>query len=227
MVFRASSVAPWSGAHHVSGTKFLETFHDDAVTRLHIIENEPAMEADLSNAGAVVFADTSLPPFSLWRTACCGTASASGSTPLLDLIANIHSGQQQQLGIGKLAAQRYLPSPRIDRCIGEQQSSFMGIDLAIIQDEAHLGRSAVFKRSRLELASELAQLGGRLGEICIDGIELLDGCDMRRFGLTNQRTLGTRARPIRPLIGARIRVYSRLSLPRAASALRAATSASA
>ena len=48
----------------------------------------------------------------------------------------------------------------------------------------------MLKRAGLEFAPQLAELGGRLGEVRIDRIELLDRRDMRRFGLTDQRAFG-------------------------------------
>ena len=113
-----------------------------------------------------------------------------GIDALLDLHAHIHAGQQRQLRIGKLAAQRHLTGAGIDRRVGEQQLAVVGIDLAVVEDEPHPRGRALFKRAGLEFAPQLVELGGRLGEIRIDRIELLDRRDMRRFGLTDQRAFG-------------------------------------
>ena len=113
-----------------------------------------------------------------------------GIDPLLDLNTDIHAGQQRQLRIGKLAAQRHLTGAGIDRGVGEQQLAVVGIDLAVVEDKAHPRRRAVLKRAGLEFAPQLTQLGGRLGEIGVDGIELLDRRHMRRFGLTDQGAFG-------------------------------------
>jgi hypothetical protein len=45
----------------------------------------------------------------------------------------------------------------------------VGIDLTVVEDKVHPRRRAMLKRAGLQFAPQLAQLGGRLGEIGVDG----------------------------------------------------------
>src|SRR6202011_4293654 len=128
-----------------------------ALPTLTLSKPEPAVfygaaETDLGHLGPVVFADhehfAPAPVVAAHRL--LRYRERMGIDPLLDLNADIHAGQQRQLRIGKLAAQRHLTGAGIDRGVGEQQLAIVGIDLTVVEDKAHPRRRAMLKRAGLE-----------------------------------------------------------------------------
>jgi hypothetical protein len=107
---------------------------------------------------------------------------------LHDLDTHIHAGQQLTLRVGELAAQRDLAGAGIDARVREQQASGMRIERPVVEHEPHLGRIRLdlLELAALQIAPQLLQLAGGLGEVGVDGIELLHGGKMRRLALSDQ-----------------------------------------
>src|SRR5262249_38839380 len=68
----------------------------------------------------------------------------------------------------------------------------MGIERSVVEHEPHLGRIGfdLLELAALQIAPQLLQLPGRLREVGVDGIELLNGGKVGRLALPNQRAFG-------------------------------------
>lgn len=123
---------------------------------------------------------------------------------LLQAYADETARQQIEIGIGELAAQDDLASARVDRDVAEQQLARQRIEAAVILNQRGLDLilTDFLQLPGAERAAQFVELTGRLGEVGVDRIELLNQRQRRGFVLPDQRTSVTRARPTRPEIGA-------------------------
>ncbi|MNE59952.1 hypothetical protein D3C80_1550730 [compost metagenome] len=100
-----------------------------------------------------------------------------------------HARQQDAVGIGELAAQRHLPRATIHRDVGKHQRA-----LALVCGAVDANRQRLVVGSGefpvLERLAQAQRISGRLSEIDIDRIKLLNSRHQRRVALANQGTFG-------------------------------------
>ena len=187
---------PGNGIDNVARFEFLKAFDDDAIAGVEPVEDEPLLVHDATGAHrfdhcAVVGANhidlAAAGVVALDRLLRDCERVAVGA--LLDLDAHIHARQQLALGIGKLSSQGHLAGAGIDAGIREQQLAGERIERSVVEHEPHLRRVGLdlLKRAALEIAPELLEVAGRLGEVRIDGIELVHSGEVGRFALSDQR----------------------------------------
>ena len=112
---------------------------------------------------------------------------------LLDAHTHIKPRQQVALGVGHLGTQRHLAAGRVHREIGEQQLAGQRVLGAVFQHQPHAGRCAAVGRlelARLHGAAQLERVVGRLREVDVHRIDLLDQRQLRGLALTHQGTFG-------------------------------------
>ena len=88
-------------------------------------------------------------------------------------------GSSDQIRIGKLAAQRHLTGSGIDRGAENRSVALVRIGLAVVENEPHPRGRDFLQRAGIELAPQLVELRGRLREVRIDRIELLNRGNVR------------------------------------------------
>ena len=105
-----------------------------------------------------------------------------------------HARQQLALGIGEHCAERDRTGALIDRHFGKQQLARRRVLGAIVEDQLDRGlvRVSTLQLAVGQLALQAEDLGGGLGDVHVDRVELLHGRE--RGGLVggHQRALGHR-----------------------------------
>ncbi len=196
---RDADAAPRLRTDGVARHELLEALDDHALTGLHAFEHQPlivhhAADPDRTDHGAIVVAQHE-------QLAATGVVAANrllrhreriGVDALLDLHAHKHAGEKLTLRIREFAAQRHLSRGAIHGRIGEQQPAGQRIGLVVIEDQPHVGGIGLehFEIAALEGAAKLIHLGDGLGKVRVDGVERLDGREMRGLVLPDQRALG-------------------------------------
>ena len=109
---------------------------------------------------------------------------------LMQAHAHIHARQQKLLGVGHFGAQSNLAGAFIHRQIGKQQAATVGVGFTVFENHVHLGRLIAFGGGQLAGTQGLAHLQhfvGRLAEVDIERVDLLNGGKVRHIPLPDQR----------------------------------------
>ncbi len=144
-----------------------------------------------------------IPALSRW-IARCGTVMASRLTACSTRTRTKLPGSRSRSGFGEFAAQDHLASAGVDADIGEQQLARQRVGTAVILDQRGLGLVLpdLLQLPGTQGAAQVIQLAGRLGQVGVDRIQLLDQRQAVVSFWPTRAPSVTSARPIRPEIGA-------------------------
>ena len=115
---------------------------------------------------------------------------------LLQAYAHETAGQQVEVRVGELAAQDDLAGARVDGDVAEQQLARQRIEAAVILNQRGLGLvlADLLQLAGAEGAAQFVEFAGRLGEVGMNRVQLLNQRQRRGFVLPDQRAFGDQAR---------------------------------
>lgn len=145
-----------------------------------------------------------------WPTRCSASSNSTwdagavalngplrhADTLLIDRLFQSHANetarQQIEVRVGELAAQDDLAGARVDRDVGEQQLARQRIEAAVVLDQRGLGLALAYllQLTGSEGAAQFVEFTGRLGEVGVNRVQLLDQGQRRGFVLPDQRAFG-------------------------------------
>lgn len=182
-----------------AGTGVLQAFDDDTVAGLEAAGDDPAIVLHraqlhrlfgdahllvdgqhLGNAGAVT----------LHGTLRYGDTVLDSC--LLEAHANETARQQVEIRVGEFAAQNDLASARVDGDVAEQQLARQRIQAAVILNQRgfDLILADFLQLPGAKRTAQFIEFTGRLGEVGVNRIELLNQCQRRGFVLPDQCAFG-------------------------------------
>ncbi len=119
-------------------------------------------------------------------------AQALGLHRLLQAYAHVAAGQQVEVRVGELAAQGDLVGAGVDADVGKQQLARQRVGAAVVLDQGGAGLAVAYllQLASTQGAAQGVQLTGRLSDIGMDRVQLLDGRQRGGLVLPDQRAFG-------------------------------------
>ncbi len=182
---------------------FLCTVDDDLLTRRQTLIDNPFGIDSLSEfdragfGGAVILGDIDHRlALGVAKNGALRNGDGVLAYGLFDAHAHIHAGQQVALRIGEFRTQRHLTGGGIDAGAGKEQAAGIGIDSAVIEDETDtcLIRGGACQLAIFHRTLQRQHVLRRLGEIRIDGVDLLDQREVLSAVRCHERAFGHQCR---------------------------------
>ena len=127
-------------------------------------------------------------------TACCGSVMALPPAPARCARARSCPAAGRPSGLGTSARSVTWPEVGSTAQVGEQQPAGLRVLAAVLQHDAHLRRPVAAggapELAAVEGAAQPHHVGGRLGEVDVERVDLLDHRQRRRLALADQRAFG-------------------------------------
>ncbi|QTK81150.1 Hypothetical protein AT6N2_L0194 [Agrobacterium tumefaciens] len=181
-----------------AGSRLLEAFGNNPVSVLQAVGDNPAVADGASDAHPALFDSVfgidnqhARLPAGVTLHGLLRHGESRLLNALLDLNANIHARQQIAVRVGEFATQRYLTGRFVHSRFREQQATGNRVTAAVIEQQINF--RLIGPCHQLAVLKRLAQaneVGGRLGKVGIDWIELLDRRQTFRTGSAHKRTFG-------------------------------------
>ena len=117
-----------------------------------------------------------------------------GADPSLQLCVDEHAGQQVMLGVGEYRSQGHGTGAGIDRHFGELQLAGLRVLAAVFQQQFDRGGvvAGLLQAAAGQVVAQLEDFQGRLGDVDVDRVELLDHRHGSALAIAHQRALADR-----------------------------------
>ena len=181
------------------GRGVLQAFDDDAVAGLEAAGDDPAIVLH----GAQFHRLLADPLFGVEQQHLGDAGAVTLDGPLrhadallVDRLLQAHAhetaGQQVEVRVGEFAAQDDLAGARVDGDVGEQQLARQRIEAAVVLDQRGFGLALadLLQLTGTEGAAQVVEFTGRLGEVGVNRVQLLNQRQRRGFVLPDQRAFG-------------------------------------